>query len=193
MRAAEVRRGGRPGWFRAGPIRIMLAVNDPVQRIVERFALVPHPEGGYFKEVYRAALTVAHPGIPAALDGARPTGTLIYFLLERGDFSAWHRVRWTDEIWHLYAGGPLELNVIDATGAHSRRLLTTDLLVGEPTALVPAGCWQAARLGPGVDWAFGGCTVAPGFEFADFEMPRAAELKRQHPKLEAIIDELTRL
>lgn len=167
-------------------------MNDEVQRIVEKFGLEPHPEGGYFKEVWRSPLGVEHPGVPASHDNRRPAGTLIYFLLQGSEFSAWHRVRWSDEIWHHYAGDPLELHVIDATGRYSRRLLTSDLTIGEPTTVIPAGCWQAARLTPTARWALGGCTVAPGFDFADFEMPGAAELKQRFPEHAAILDALTR-
>lgn len=167
-------------------------MSDIVQRIVARLRLEPHPEGGYFREVYRSATRVDHPQIPAGFEKTRSAGSLIYFLLADEDFSAFHRVRWTDEIWHLYAGGPLELHTIDAHGRHARRILTTDLQTGEPTALVAAGCWQAARLAPGAEWALGGCTVAPGFDFADFEMPSAAELTAAHPSNARIIRELTR-
>lgn len=166
-------------------------MEDPVKRIVERFELVPHPEGGYFKEVYRSPVTVTHPNVPDG-DPARPAGTLIYFLLRDAEFSAWHRVRWTDEIWHLYAGGPLELHVIDAEGRYEQRRLTSDVLEGDPVTVIPAGAWQAARLEAGSGWALGGCTVAPGFDFADFEMPGAAELKALFPDHAAIIDTLTR-
>jgi len=166
---------------------------DPnVKRIVERFALIPHPEGGHFREVYRSALRCRHAGIPAGHPDERCAGTLIYFLLAGEEFSAFHRVRWTDEIWHLYAGGPLELHTIDAEDRHTMRTLTTDLARGEPAALVGAGVWQAARLAPGAPWAFGGCTVAPGFEFADFEMPPAAALLETHARHAAIIRGLTR-
>ena len=167
-------------------------MNDIVQRIVERFALIPHPEGGYFREVYRSAIECRHPGIPAGHDDRRRAATLIYFLLGGSDFSAFHRVRWTDELWHLYAGGPLELHTIDSDGSHALRELTTDLAHGEPTALVPAGVWQAARLAPGAAWAFGGCSVSPGFEFADFEMPPRQALVEAHERHAAIIRELTR-
>ncbi len=183
---ARTRRAGRSTRHANAPM------NDPVKRIVERFGLVPHPEGGYFKEIYRSELTVTHPGVPDSGRKTRPAGTLIYFLLQGSEFSAWHRVRWTDELWQIYAGEPLELHMIGADGGYERRILTTDLLEGEPTAVVPAGCWQAARLSRGTGWALGGCAVSPGFDFADFEMPGADELKRRFPRHEAIIDELTR-
>lgn len=166
---------------------------DPVaRRIVERFDLEPHPEGGYFREVYRGDLSVTHPGIPAGHERRRRTGTLIYFLLEGDSFSAIHRVRWSDEAWHLYSGGPIALHVIDPAGQHDRRLLSSDFTVGEPTAVVPAGHWQAATLDAGAAWAFGGCTVCPGFEFDDFEMPPAEDLIAAYPGLESLIRSLTR-
>jgi predicted cupin superfamily sugar epimerase len=117
---------------------------------------------------------------------------LIYYLLVDEQFSAFHRVRWSDEIWHLYAGGPLELHTLDGGGHHARHLLTSDLERGEPAAVVEAGCWQAARLAGPARWAFGGCTVAPGFDFADFEMPAARALAERYPRHEALIRSLTR-
>lgn len=167
-------------------------MDDAVKRIVERFELVPHPEGGFFREVYRAAARVTHPGVPQGFEPERSAGTLIYFLLSGDAFSAFHRVRWSDEIWHLYAGGPLEIFVIDGGGKLDRRLLTNDLSRGEPTTLIPAGAWQSARLAAGAPWALGGCTVAPGFVYDDFEMPPAAELLERFPEHEAAIRELTR-
>jgi predicted cupin superfamily sugar epimerase len=164
-------------------------VQDIVRKIVERFDLQPHPEGGYFREIHRSTVTLEHPGVY----GARRSGcTLIYFLLAARDFSAFHRVRASDEAWHLYGGGPLELHTIDTDGRYARHGLNRDLERGEPVAVVPAGCWQAARLAPGAEFAFCGCTVAPGFDFADFEMPPAHELVAQFPAHERIIRELTR-
>jgi predicted cupin superfamily sugar epimerase len=101
-------------------------------------------------------------------------------------------VRTADEVWHLYSGGPLELHTIDASRRHEKKVLSTDLTAGEPAAIVPAGCWQAARLAEHGSWAFAGCTVAPGFEFSDFEMPQARELLAAYPAHERIIRELTR-
>lgn len=167
-------------------------MDTAVQRIVERFGLEPHPEGGYFREVYRSEVVLDHPAIPEELPAQRCGGSLIYFLLGREDFSAFHRVRWTDEIWHLYAGGPMELHLLSETGDYSMRLLSSDIEHGEPTTVIPAGCWQAARPAPETEWAFGGCTVAPGFEFADFEMPPREQLALRFPEHAAIIAELTR-
>lgn len=166
-------------------------MQEAVRKIVERFALTPHPEGGYFREVFRSELALEHVG-DRARGARRCGGTLIYFLLADRDFSAFHRVRGADEIWHLYAGGPLELHTIDAGRKHTLHALTTDLDQGEPTAVVPSDWWQAARLAPGAAFAFCGCTVAPGFEFADFDMPPADDLLASFPEHARIIHELTR-
>jgi predicted cupin superfamily sugar epimerase len=163
-----------------------------VRELVARFRLAPHPEGGFFREVFRSATTVDRADATARTAGARSSGTFIYFLLADGDFSAFHRVRSADEIWHLYAGGPLELHTIDAERRYRKDVLASDLARGEPAHVVPAGWWQAARLASDASFAFCGCTVAPGFDFADFEMPPAAELVAAYPSHERIIHELTR-
>jgi predicted cupin superfamily sugar epimerase len=167
-------------------------VREDVRKIIERFGLVPHPEGGHFREVFRSKLAVQPVGGGRAPGLRRSGGTLIYFLLAGKEFSAFHRVRGADEIWHLYAGGPLELHTINMAAHHELHLLTHDVEHGSPVAVVPADCLQAARLAHGVPWALCGCTVAPGFEFTDFEMPPAAELLATFPAHEQIVRELTR-
>jgi uncharacterized protein len=129
------------------------------EEIVELLGLQPHPEGGFYRETFRAP----------APDGGRGASTAIYYLLRGGDVSAWHRVVDADEVWHHYAGAPLEL-ILSADGQERRSVrLGTDLAAGErPQAVVPAGVWQAAR--PLGGWVLVGCTVAPAFEFAGFEM-----------------------
>lgn len=160
--------------------------------IIERLKLRPHPEGGHYREVFQAATTVEHPGVPAQEDARRCGGSLIYYLLEADDFSAFHRVKWTDEIWHFYAGGPLELHTIDGSGTWRVTTIHDSIDRHEPTCIVPAGVWQAARVVTEADWALCGCTVAPGFAFADFEMPDRAELQRRFPQHSEIIEALTR-
>lgn len=124
--------------------------------IIARLGLRPHPEGGHYREVFRAA------------DATRGASTAIYFLLKSGERSHWHRID-ADEIWHHYAGAPLEL-LLSEDGRQVRRLrLGTDFEIGEaPQAVVPRKVWQGARsLG---NWTLLGCTVAPAFEFAGFEL-----------------------
>lgn len=160
--------------------------------IIERLGLQPHPEGGYFREVYRAAAIVEHPDIAAPQRRSRCAGSLIYYLLEAGDYSAFHRVRPTDEIWHFYAGGPVELHTISPTGQHAVTRIHNSPGTSDPVCIVPAGTWQAARLADASPWALCGCTVSPGFEMADFEMPSRDQLLQRFPQHAAIIRELTR-
>jgi len=165
-------------------------MDEDVKRIIERFEMRLHPEGGFFCEVYRSDIVLEHPHIPDNQNKVRRASTSIYYLLAEHQFSAFHRVKWTDEIWHLYAGGPLELHILDTH--YERRVLTSPLADNQPTAVVHAGAWQATRLAPGARWAFAGCTVAPGFDFDDFEMPPAQQLIAIHPEHAKIIRELTR-
>jgi len=125
--------------------------------LIETLQLKPHPEGGYYREVFRSPEVV----VPADQRGERSALTTIYFLLTDDTYSRWHRVR-SDEVWHLYEGGPLEVMELDA---ECRDLSTFDVA---PVHVVPAGRWQAARsLG---SYTLVGCTVGPGFEFDDFEL-----------------------
>jgi predicted cupin superfamily sugar epimerase len=161
---------------------------DPEARaIVERLALLPHPEGGFYRETFRAPLRL--DGLPHG--GPRAASTAIYFLLPAGTFSAFHRVR-SDEVWHRYDGGVLELHTLDDHGAHEVVRLGCDLERGErPQHVVPAGVWQAARPIDGA-YALCGCTVAPGFDFADFELPPRDAMLARFPQHRALVEALTR-
>jgi predicted cupin superfamily sugar epimerase len=157
--------------------------------VIRLLDLSPHPEGGFFRETFRAE------PLPFALPerGARAASTAIYFLLRRGDFSAFHRVR-SDELWHHYFGAPLELHLLGENGA-TRLVLGSRLERGErPQAVAPAGVFQAARLAEPCesDFTLVGCTVAPGFDFADFEMPPRADLVALFPAERALVKSLTR-
>jgi predicted cupin superfamily sugar epimerase len=135
------------------------------EEAVRLLGLVPHPEGGFYKETFRAS----GPG------GTRGASTAIYYLLRENEISAWHRVRDADEVWHHYAGAALELTLVQE-GRREVLRLGTDLLAGErPQAVVPAGAWQTARVADRAAgaWALAGCTVAPAFEFSSFEMAPA--------------------
>jgi predicted cupin superfamily sugar epimerase len=127
--------------------------------IVARLGLKPHPEGGHFREIFRHA----------ARGGGRGLVTSIYYLLARGETSAWHRLTDAVEIWHYHAGGTLELAIAAPKALAQTVRLGPDVLSGEePQAVVPIGHWQSAR--PLGDWTLVGCTVAPAFEFAKFEL-----------------------
>lgn len=157
----------------------------PYEEMVELLGLRPHPEGGFYRETFRSPLLLTLP------DGRiRAASTAIHFLLPSGAHSAFHRVA-ADEAWHHYAGAPLELVTIDAEGTVGRVLLGSNPAVGEqPQHVVPSGVWQAARpVGEG--FALVGCTVAPGFDFADFEMPSRTALLGLFPGHRELILEFT--
>jgi predicted cupin superfamily sugar epimerase len=159
---------------------------------IEKLRLQPHPEGGYYRETYRAALVVAKTALPRAFSGSRAVATAIYYLLEGDNFSAFHRLC-ADEIWHFYAGGTLVVSVIDARGEYSEILLGSDAEAGEMfQAVVKAGCWFAARVKYPNSFALIGCTLSPGFEFDDFELGKRAELVRLYPRYREMIEKLTR-
>ena len=143
--------------------------------------LIPHPEGGFYRETYRSPVTIALP----TFNGARVVSTAIYFLLPAGNVSAFHRIK-SDEIWHFYAGQPLTIHLITADGAPA------DLTVGsdQPQAVVPAGCWFGATIEQG--YALVGCTVAPGFDFCDFEMAERSALLGMYPQHRTLIERLTK-
>ena len=148
--------------------------------LIRTLALRPHPEGGHFAEVFKSPHRV-HRG-----EGrdSRTALTSIYFLLAEGERSRWHRVA-ADEVWHYYEGDPLELVWEEQGGI--RQVQVGPVAMGrEPVAVVPAGAWQAAR--PRGMYTLVGCTVAPGFEFADFELladvpAEVARLRARHPEL----------
>jgi hypothetical protein len=158
------------------------------EELVSRLSLAPHPEGGFYREFFRDEVRVVHPrtGKP------RPASTCIFFLLPAGTFSAFHRVA-SAELWHHLEGDPLELVMLDESrGTLIRVRLGKDLDAGEsPQLVVPAGMWQAA-LPLGEAYCLSGCTVAPGFEFADFELAKRQDLLAQFPSEREFIERLTR-
>ena len=158
--------------------------------LIEQLALARHPEGGWFKETYRASDKLAAQALPARFDGDRSASTAIYFLLEAGDISALHRIQ-SDEVWHFYAGSTLRVHGIFPDGTYQEWKLGANLAAGEQfQAVVPASCWFGAELAEG-DFALVGCTVAPGFDFADFELAQAKQLLACYPHYAELIHRLT--
>jgi uncharacterized protein len=150
---------------------------------VQALGLQPHPEGGYYREMYRATAQVE------TARGPRSAGTAIYYLLPRGTFAAWHRVA-SDEVWHFYEGGPLTLYLLGAGGLE-RVVLGREVARGErPQVVVPAGVLQAAA--PEGAYTLAGCTVAPGFDFADWEMPSREALVALHPEHAQVLRRFSR-
>ncbi|HEX3635533.1 MAG TPA: cupin domain-containing protein [Paraburkholderia sp.] len=156
--------------------------------LIHRFDLKPHPEGGFFSETYRSAEPVRRD------DGSmqtRSASTAIYYLLCDGAHSAWHRIK-SDEVWHFYAGEPLNVHVLDQAGALITHRLGNALTHSDAVfqAVVPAGLWFAAECADPATFALVGCTVAPGFEFSEFELADVEPLKAQHPQHAALIERL---
>ena len=164
------------------------------QELIDRLNLVPLPEeGGYYRETYRsdAGLVAARAyGIDA--ETGRCPCTAIYYLVVPESFSALHRVR-SDEMFHFYAGDAAEMIQIDEEGRLARFVLGNDIAGGEtPQVLVRRGVWQGVRLLPGGKWCLMGCTVAPGFEFEDFEVAPREELVRMFPQHREQVERFTR-
>ncbi|MBI4366534.1 MAG: cupin domain-containing protein [Deltaproteobacteria bacterium] len=162
-----------------------------VPELVAQFALQPHPEGGYFRETYRDAGRIAKAVLPERFHGDRRYSTAIYFLLPEGTKSRLHRIA-SDEIWHFYLGDPMTIVQIAPDGAVERIVLGQDLRAGQRFQhVVPAGYWFGAYPNPGSRYAFVGCTVAPGFDFADFTIARRADLLARYPAAREAIELLT--
>ena len=159
------------------------------EQVIASLKLSPHPEGGFYAETFRAE------ALPFELPerGARSASTAIYFLLRAQDFSALHVVS-SDEVWHHYLGDALELHAFEPDGAHRTVRLGSALVQGErPQHVVKRGELQAARVSAGPHgFALCGCTVAPGFDFADFRMPSRAELLERLPQHRELVTALTR-
>ncbi|HUC81440.1 MAG TPA: cupin domain-containing protein [Flavisolibacter sp.] len=161
--------------------------------LVNQLQLLPHPEGGFYKETYRSNEGMDAHCLPQRFGGERSFSTAIYFLLRKGEFSAFHRIK-SDEGWHFYAGGGLRIHVIDAEGNYSFIRLGAKLDEGEVfQAVVPAGCWFASEPEVGTEFSLVGCTVSPGFDFADFEMAGVAQLSKEFPQHSSLISRLCRL
>jgi predicted cupin superfamily sugar epimerase len=163
---------------------------------IHHLGLEHHPEGGWYRQTYRAPLMLPQSVLPG-YGGDRAASTAIYFLLEGNQFSALHRLR-SDEVWHFYAGSGLIVHVVEPDGNYSELLLGSDeaspeqLQADQFQAVVPAGCWFGSSLRQQDTYALVGCTVAPGFDFADFEIAKREELATRYPQHRGIIERLTR-
>lgn len=163
-----------------------------VEQLIAALDLEEHPEGGYFREVYRAGEVLEETALPERYRGPRACATSILFLITPESFSALHRLA-SDEIYHLYLGGPVDLSMLHPDGWAETVRLGQDVLAGERVqCTVPRGVWQGSRLLGDAPFALLGCTVAPGFDFADFEMADRDLLLRDHPDHAPLIERLTR-
>ena len=166
-------------------------VGQPATYWIENLGLKPHPEGGYYKEAYRATESIPHAALPPRFSGERSFATSIYYLLEQGDFSAFHRIR-SDETWHFYAGGSLEIITLHQD-RHIALSLGSNIREGEHLQItIPAGVWFAAHPKKNTSYTLAGCSVSPGFDFADFELAKRSDLLSEYPCSEEIVRALTR-
>ncbi len=167
-------------------------MREEIQHWIKQLQLEPHPEGGYYREVYRSSVLLDHKALNESFEGDRSYCTSIYFLIADQDFSALHRIK-QDEIWHFYDGTGLTVHVIDKGGKYSEIHLGRQVERGECLqAVVPAGNWFGASVTNSEGYALVGCTVAPGFDFRDFEMPKRSYFLEHYPQHEEVIKKLTR-
>ena len=157
---------------------------------IARLQLERHVEGGAFREIYRSALVLPREVLTTTHKDARNAMTSIYFLLQYGDFSAFHRIA-SDELWHHYDGDELCVYEITTSGALIRHVLGKGA-GASPVVAIRAGSWFGSRVEKPGGYCLCGCTVAPGFDFADFELAYAGVLIQDFPQHEAIIGEMTR-
>ena len=161
--------------------------------LIKTLNLLNHPEGGYYKEVYRSKGFTEMTFGDSDEKVSRSFATSIYFLLASESFSAFHRIR-QDEIWHFYEGSPIELFTLNPSGKLSRIVIGANIEKGEYRQyVVPAGDWFASRVLEKNNYSLVACVVAPGFDFKDFELGNREDLIRKFPEHRKVIQELTRL
>lgn len=159
---------------------------------IKKLELQKHPEGGWFKEVYRADELIKKEHLPERFSGERHHSTSIYFLLTSDTFSAFHRIK-SDELWHFYAGSACTIYIIDEAGNYSEAVLGNDLEKNEVfQCTIPKGVWFGAKVNDDNSFVIAGCTVSPGFNFDDFELAERKYLLEKFPQHREIIEKLTR-
>ena len=157
---------------------------------IKHLQLQQHIEGGWYSEVYRSPLILKKEQLPASFGGERNACTHIYFLLEKKGFSAFHRIK-SDELWHFYAGDPLIIYEIDEWGKLNEHLLGNDLEKRQSLfCVIKAGNWFASKVADGGEYGLAGCTVAPGFDFNDFELAEKHSLIKTYPQHAELISRM---
>lgn len=163
-----------------------------IKNIISKLNLQPHPEGGFFSETYRSDGFIIETNLDENFSGKRNYSTAIYFLLTSDMFSAFHRIN-QDEIWHFYKGSSIKLHMISDKGDYSKIIIGNNIENGEhPQFVVPARYWFAAEVVNQNDYSLVGCTVSPGFDFKDFELPKRDVLISKFVKHKDLITKLTR-
>jgi len=159
---------------------------------IKTLNLEMHPEGGFFKEIYRSDETIPREALPERFSGKRSFSTSIYFLLKNRNISLFHRIK-QDEIWHFYEGTSLTIHLLSMDGVYSKDVLGRNIEAGESfQVVVPAGYYFAAEVNDKESFGLVGCTVAPGFDFEDFELPDRSELSQNFPQHLMIIESFTK-
>jgi len=165
---------------------------EEADKIISKLKLQPHPEGGYFRETYRSTGEIKKENLDHRFTGNRNFSTCIYFLLTSETFSAFHKIH-QDEIWHFYDGSPIRLHMITPPCEYSQIIIGRDIDQGQvPQFVVPGESWFAAEVVNKNDFTLVGCTVAPGFDFSDFELANSCELIKMFPQYKEEIIKLTR-
>jgi len=157
---------------------------------IDKLKLNAHPEGGFYREVYRSNELYDSSGLPTRFGGNRSFSTSIYFLLRSEDRSVFHRIK-SDELWHFYAGSSLTLYQLDDNGLSTQVLGSPEYSIGSLQVIIPANSWFGALVNDPDSFVLAGCTVAPGFDFADFETANSNELLKLYPQHFEIINRLT--
>lgn len=158
---------------------------------IEELALLPHPEGGHYREVFRSDVVITRDALLERFTGSRSCITSIYYLLKRGEFSSLHRLK-SDELWYFHDGAPLAVYAISEKGL-MRHVLGLNPDAGEvPQIVIPAGAWFGALIEGEGDFSLVGCAVSPGFDFDDFEIAARDTMIAKFPSYRAIIEKLTR-
>ncbi|RCH55283.1 cupin domain-containing protein [Mucilaginibacter hurinus] len=159
----------------------------PAFHYINTLQMQPHPEGGYYKEVFRSPREVVRKGE----DALKKACTSIYYLLQAGDYSGFHRLQ-SDEIWCFHKGEALHIHVLDNAG----QLIThelSDAETGSFSLVIPAGLWFASEVAAPQGFSLVSCAVAPGFDFSEFEMARKSEMLKTYPQHQSILNRLCRL
>lgn len=163
---------------------------QPAEYWINHLKLQPHPEGGFYKETYRASEEISQGALHPRFDGPRNISTAIYFLLSSQDRSLFHRIK-SDEIWHYHAGDTLHIHVLTPKGLITHKL-GMNLDKGDVLqAVIPANHWFGAVVSENGSYTLSGCTVAPGFDFRDFELADREKLIREFPAQKGLITKLT--
>ena len=162
-----------------------------IEEIIKSLDLLPHPEGGYYKETYRSLGNINTNSLDVSYNGKRNYSTCIYFLLTSDGFSAFHKIK-QDEIWHFHEGSPIKLHTISEQGIHQEYMIGTDFSKEQkPQLVVKGNHWFAASINEENSYALVSCTVSPGFDFSDFILPSRSELVAKFPQYEKIITNYT--